>query len=83
MPFPWEEESIQLFSVTMEGVVFCREKEDAWVWLIGNSKVYSVRLAYDHLLSHSLSIGPLTVPDAVFRSFWSSCMPSKVLTFSW
>lgn len=80
--FEWESELLRLFLDTLVGVYLCREQVDECRWILGNSKVYTVRSAYDLLLSHSLSLGSLTYPNVVFKNYWSTCVPSKVLAFS-
>lgn len=46
---------MQEFSDTMVGVVICKDVEDRWVWGIGIDSFYSVKSAYDHLVSQRVT----------------------------
>lgn len=81
--FLWEEELVQLFSDTIWQGHFSRDMEDVWVWKADNSKVYSVKSAYSLLLSHHLFPSDFSGLSPLFRNFWVSYAPRKVLTFSW
>lgn len=81
--FAWEDEALWLFSATMDGAYLCRDKDDVWIWLVGNSNFFTVKATYDLLLSLSLSHNPVSGMSGIFKNFWISCVPSKVLAFSW
>lgn len=72
-----------MFTNTMEIVSICSDRKDAWVWMVGNSKEYSVKPTYDLLLSKRMSLNILTGPNEIFKKFWLSCAPTKILAFSW
>lgn len=81
--FTWEEELLEMFIATMEGAYIRRELDDEWLWKIGISKAYSVNSAYDFLVSQSLMVNQPIELSFLFNNFWSGCVLSKVLAFSW
>jgi len=60
------------------------DSEDGWSWTLSPDGQYSMRSTYAHLLK-GLSV--LGAPEGVVLQaasrVWKSCVPSKVVVFSW
>lgn len=80
--FVWEEDIQKIFLDTMVAVVMTMDVEDAWVWKIGNSKVYTISSVYEFLLANSPLFSSIVDESTLFKSFWISSVPRKALAFS-
>lgn len=58
--------------------------EDLWEWTLEESRSFSSKSAYRWLLEHCPSINVRgEVENQIFKQFWKSKAPPKVLAFSW
>lgn len=61
-----------------------RETDDRWIWFVDDSKNYTSNSAYKLLLSSCAPSEPvLGLDNHIFKHFWKSKAPTKVLAFSW
>jgi hypothetical protein len=82
-PFVWEEELIgQLLTKVNRAEV--KNCEDAWVSLIGNDDVYSVKAGYHYLCNNFLPDTNLSEHVChTMKNQWCSLAPQKVVIFAW
>lgn len=64
-------------------VALSKEVNDFWVWKEDKAQVYSVKSAYDFILSRLISNSVDHFVDSELSKVWRCVAPPKVLTSSW
>ena len=82
-PFVWEEDLILSLREDLEGMTWSLN-EDVWRWKLEHKVVFSIKSAYDRLMSAIDSEDVWGVDEKrVFVNLWKCLAPSKVVAFAW
>lgn len=76
--FLWEEELVKDIATRVGNVALKEDGEYRWVWKADASRVYTVKSAYDMIVSARQHI-----EDPIFKRLWRSFAPLKVEAFVW
>jgi hypothetical protein len=81
--FVWEDEILLRLLGVLDSARFSNNA-DSWRWVLAPDGCFTVKTAYESL-ARDLVVGPLlpALEAKVFKDFWCSPAPSKLLVFSW
>ena len=71
--FAWEEEAVGELTLLLHNVFLQVDKDDRWLWSLDTSKAYTVRSAYNFLITQHPIAHPVGVPSP-----WHKDVPLKV-----
>lgn len=76
--FAWEEDLLEQLKADIQHVHLSQIGQDSWRWKHTSSGVFSVKSAYQLLVSESTS-----TDKQVYNLIWGSKVPTKVAAFCW
>lgn len=82
--FDWELGEMAEFQDTILPAAPINSGDELWLWTLEGSGTFSTKSAYTWLHGHcsSIDVGGETA-NQIFKQFWKTKAPPKVLAFSW